>query len=183
MFNVITVVFYTLFLIVCAVGLVSCGVFTYRIYKSNKKFKYMTSLDEMKERDDATGNFRVRLTPAEHTMLSYWISLDNDKKSIHKVVEKFYLSPDEERRFIEILFQYKEVRLRIFDMEIEWECDRYGEKLYYDDRRNIVDQWMSLIYDFNIDEIDSITRHCARCCPDINNLYYFGIDYYLGVVS
>ena len=46
MFNVITMVFYALFLIVCAVGLVSCGVFTYRIYKSNKKFKRKDSTKE-----------------------------------------------------------------------------------------------------------------------------------------
>ena len=119
-----------------------------------------TSLESIKMRDDAIGNFRVCLSPTEHTLFLYWMT-SKDVDPLRETFDRFYLTKKERENFYYRMLEYREIHSRIRELEREWELDTYGKLLSYNERNNIVDRWMGVIYDFTIDDILKINKKCA----------------------
>ena len=131
------------------------------LMKKALRYSKAISLESIKLRDDAIGNFRVCLSPTEHTLFLYWMT-SKDADPLKETFDRFYLTKEERENFYYRMLEYREIRSRIRELEREWELDTYGKLLSYNERHNIVDRWMGVIYDFDIEDIEKINKKCAK---------------------
>ena len=160
MVNIIWMVSITVFVMISFAMLTITTINGIKLLKKVVLYNKATSLESIKMRDDAIGNFRVWLSPTEHTLFLYWMT-SKDVDPLRETFDKFYLTKEEREHFYYRMLEYREIHSRIRELEREWELDTYGKLLSYNERHNIVDRWMGVIYDFTVEDINKINKKCA----------------------
>lgn len=161
MANIIWMIGITMFCMVLFAILTIATINAIELLRKAMRYSRATSIESIKMRDDAIGNFRVWLSPTEHTLFLYWMT-SKDVDPLKETFDRFYLTKEEREKFYYRMLEYREIRSRIRELEREWELDTYGKLLSYNERHNIVDRWMGVIYDFTIEDINKINKKCAK---------------------